>query len=249
MHPESTVQPPPALRLQGVTRHFANFDFGPVDLEVACGTTVGLLGVNGAGKSTLLRLLLGLLHADAGTVEVLGRQMPAEGAAAKRDIAFVSEDMALYAGATVGWHLEYVRGLVPVFDEAWARQLLGRFALRSEQRVRGLSRGQTVRLLLLLALVRRPRLLLLDEPTTGLDPRVRREVRLELADLAHQTGTTILFSSHLTEDVEALASEVVILHEGRIVRRAPTVQLLSEGPLDSVFLNTIAMPTLAEACA
>jgi len=242
MHPESPVRPPPALRLRGVTRRFATFDFGPVDLEIACGTTVGLLGVNGAGKSTLLRLLLGLLHADDGTVEVLGHRMPAEAAAAKRDIAFVSEDMAPYGAATIGWHVGYVRGLVPVFDDAWARELLGRFALRPEQRVRGLSRGQTVRLLLLLALVRRPRLLLLDEPTTGLDPRVRREVRLELAALAREAGTTILFSSHLTEDVEEIASEVVILHEGRIARRASTALLLAEGPLDSVFLDTIAMP-------
>ena len=232
----------PAFRMSSVARRFPHFTFGPVDLEVGRGVTVGLLGVNGAGKSTLLRLLLGLLHADAGTIEVLGRPMPAEETAVKREVGWVSEDMALYGAASIGWHLEYVRSLVPEFDAAWARELLARFALTPAQPTRGLSRGQTVRLLLLLALVRRPRLLLLDEPTAGLDPRVRCEVRRELAAAAGEAGTTILFSSHLTEDVEALADEVVIVDRGRIVRRAPTAQLVAEGPLDTVFLEAIEAP-------
>ncbi len=240
MHPEpSAPLPSPALRLSAVARRFPHFAFGPIDLEVARGATVGLLGTNGAGKSTLLRLLLGLLHADAGVVEVLGRRMPAAEADIKREVAFVSEDMAPYGAAPIGWHLDYVQSLVPEFDAAWARELLARFALTPTQRARGLSRGQTVRLLLLLALVRRPRLLLLDEPTAGLDPQVRRAVRRELAGAAREAGTTILFSSHLTEDVEALADEVVILDRGRVVRRAATAELAAEGPLDAVFLEAV----------
>ena len=120
---------------------------------------------------------------------------------------------------------------------------LRRFDLRPGQRARGLSRGQTVRLLLLLALVRRPALLLLDEPTTGLDPRIRHEVRAELARAAREDGMTIVFSSHLTEDMTALASEIVILDRGRIRRRAATSELLAEGPLERVFLDATAAST------
>ncbi len=235
----------PAFRLSGVVKRFPGFQLGPLDLELPRGRTLGLLGENGAGKSTLLRILLGLTRADRGTVSVLGLPMPEREHEIKADLGFVSEDMAPYAGATVAWHLALVRALVPVWDDRLAAALLERFALRPEQRTRGLSRGQTVRLLLLLALCRRPRLLLLDEPTSGLDPRMRHALRAELAELARAGDTTLVFSSHLVEDVAALADEVAILDHGRIARRAATRELLSEGPLEEVFLAATA-PALRE---
>jgi ABC-2 type transport system ATP-binding protein len=240
MDPDSNPSPTPALRLAGVAKRYPYFTLGPIDLELAPGATLGLLGENGAGKSTLLRILLGLVRADSGAVEVLGLPMPARELAIKSEVAFVSEDMAPYGGKSIAWNLALVRALAPRWDEARATALLRRFELRPEQRAKGLSRGQTVRLLLLLALVRRPRLLLLDEPTTGLDPRIRHELRQELARAAAEDGTTIVFSSHLTEDMTALASEIVILDRGRIARRAATADLLREGPLERVFLDAIA---------
>lgn len=230
----------PVLRLAAVEKRYSHFRLGPIDLEVAPGTTLGLLGENGAGKSTLLRMLLGLVRPDAGTVRVLGLAMPDHECAVKSEVAFVSEDMAAYGSKSIAWNLELVRALAPRWDERRARTLLERFELRPEQRTRGLSRGQTVRLLLLLALVRRPKLLLLDEPTTGLDPRIRHELRAELARAAAEDGTTIVFSSHLTEDLTALAGEIVMLDRGRIVRRAETRELLREGPLERVFLDALA---------
>lgn len=235
---DATAVPIPALRLAGVEKKYPCFTFGPIDLELEPGVTLGLLGENGAGKSTLLRILLGLVRPDAGAVEVLGLPMPECEHAIKSDVAFVSEDMAPYGGKSIAWNIDLVRSLSPQWDEALATTLLRRFELRPEQRTKGLSRGQTVRLLLLLALGRRPRLLLLDEPTTGLDPRVRHELREELARAAREDGTTIVFSSHLTEDMAALASEIVILDRGRIARRAATSALLLEGPLERVFLDT-----------
>ncbi len=240
MDPESIANPTPALRLAAVEKRYPYFQLGPIDFELEPGTKLGLLGENGAGKSTLLRILLGLVRPDAGTVEVLGRPMPACEQAIKSEVAFVSEDMAPYGGKSIAWNLDLVRSLSSRWDEARATTLLRRFELRPEQRTKGLSRGQTVRLLLLLALVRRPRLLLLDEPTTGLDPRVRHELREELARVARVDGTTIVFSSHLTEDMTALASEIVILDRGRIARRAATSDLLREGPLERVFLDATA---------
>jgi len=230
-----------AIRLISVVRRFPVFTFGPVDLEVGRGTVVGVLGVNGVGKSTLLRLLLGLVRPDAGRVEILGRHMAAEEAGLKGRVAFVSEDMAPYSTATVDWHIRFVRSLVAGWDELYAGELLRRFDLRPRQRVGELSRGQTMRLLILLALVRRPQLLILDEPTASLDPRMRQEVRDELAAAVRVGGATLLFSSHLTADVEALADDVVILDAGRIVRRAPVKALREEGPLEEVFLRSLAV--------
>jgi ABC-2 type transport system ATP-binding protein len=240
MKPAPVCASSPALRLVAVEKRYPCFTFGPIDFELRPGTTLGLLGENGAGKSTLLRILLGLVRPDAGQVEVFGRAMPDHEHAIKADVAFVSEDMAPYGGKAIAWHLDFVRSLTSTWDEVRVATLLRRFSLRPEQRTRGLSRGQTVRLLLLLALVRRPRLLLLDEPTTGLDPRVRYELRAELARAAREDGTTIVFSSHLTEDMEALAEKIVILDRGRIVRSATTRELLSEGPLEKVFLEATA---------
>ncbi len=246
------IDPSPALRLCGVAKRYPRFQLGPLDFELEPGMALALLGVNGGGKSTLLRILLGLLRPDSGTVEVLGLPMPEREHDIKAEVGFVSEDMGLYGQATIAWHLDFARSLSPRWDEAYARELLGRFVLDPGQAARGLSKGQQMRLLLLLALARRPRLLLLDEPTSGLDPRIRHEVREELAGIIRTRQTAMIFSSHLTEDAAALADEVAFLHEGRIVRRAPTRELLAEGSLKSVFLHATASLSeerLEEVCA
>jgi ABC-2 type transport system ATP-binding protein len=234
--------PPPVLRLTGVEKRYPCFHFGPVDFELQPGTTLGLLGENGAGKSTLLRILLGLIRPDTGAVEVLGLAMPESEHEIRSAVGFVSEDMAPYGGKSIAWNLDFVRSLSRRWDAERATSLLRRFALDPAQRVNGLSRGQSVRLLLLLALVRRPRLLLLDEPTTGLDPRIRHELRAELSQIATEEGTAIVFSSHLTEDMEALAGEIAFMDRGRIVRRASTLELLREGSLERVFLDATGDP-------
>ena len=240
MVPASTASATPALRLTRVEKRYPCFTFGPIDLDLAPGVTLGLLGENGAGKSTLLRILLGLVRPDAGEVEVLGLAMPEREHEIKSGVAYVSEDMAPYGGKSIAWNLDLVRSLSSQWDEERATTLLRRFGLRPEQRTKGLSRGQTVRLLLLLALVRRPRLLLLDEPTSGLDPRMRHDLREELGRVAREDGTTIVFSSHLTEDMTALAGEIAILDRGRIARRAATSELLAEGSLEQVFLAAVS---------
>ena len=243
MDPEPATPATPVLRLTGVEKRYPCFTFGPIDLELEPGVTLGLLGENGAGKSTLLRILLGLVRPDAGEIEVLGLAMPEREHEIKSGVAYVSEDMAPYGGKSIAWNLDLVRSLSSQWDQERATTLLGRFGLRPEQRTKGLSRGQTVRLLLLLALVRQPRLLLLDEPTSGLDPRMRHDLREELARVAREDGTTIVFSSHLTEDMAGLANEIVILDRGRVVRRAATRELLAEGPLEQVFLDATSCST------
>ncbi|HRQ64036.1 MAG TPA: ABC transporter ATP-binding protein [Xanthomonadaceae bacterium] len=206
-----------AFTLAGIYKHYPHFALQDIDLSLPEGQIMGLVGVNGAGKTTLLRILTGLASPDAGTVEVLGHAMPREQVAAKRDIGFAAEDMRLYRGRSLRWHMDLIRAIYPSWDEAYAGDLLRRFDLRVDQAVGSFSHGQRVKALLLLNLARRPRLLLLDEPTTGLDPVARVEVLEALADVLREEARSVLFSSHNTRDVEQLADSITFLHQGRVL--------------------------------
>lgn len=181
---------------------------------------MGFIGANGAGKSTTIRILMGLVHQDQGAVHVLGHSMPAEQVAAKLEIGFVSEDMRLYGAATLAWHIGFIRSIYPRWDQPYAESLLRRFDLKPQQKIKGLSHGQRVKAALLLALARRPRLLVLDEPTTGLDPVARHEVLGELMAVLADEDRTILFSSHNTLDVEQISDQITFIDRGRIIDSA-----------------------------
>ena len=178
---------------------------------------MGLIGPNGAGKSTTIRILMGLVHQDSGEVRVLGHRMPAEQVAAKWDIGFASEDMRLYDAMTLDWHMSFMRSIYPNWDAAYAQLLLKRFGLRAEQKIKGLSHGQRVKATLLLVLARKPKLLVLDEPTTGLDPVARHEILRELTAVMADEGRSILFSSHNTQDVEQISDQITFIDRGRII--------------------------------
>jgi ABC-2 type transport system ATP-binding protein len=207
----------PVIELAGVEKAFKYFRLSDLTLEVEPGQVVGLVGPNGAGKSTTIRILMGMTHQDRGEVRVLGRTMPREQAIAKRDVGFVSEDMRLYATQTLAWHMRLVSSIYGSWDAAYAEVLLKRFYLRADRPIKGLSHGERVKATLLLTLARRPRLLLLDEPTTGLDPVARHEILAELMDVMHDERRAILFSSHNTQDVEQISDRIVFLDRGRIV--------------------------------
>jgi ABC-2 type transport system ATP-binding protein len=228
-----------AIELRGVGRRYPHFALQDVDLDVPDGTVLGLVGPNGAGKSTLLRILMGLVRADAGRVSVLGRAMPEEERWIKARVGFVSEDMALYGAATLGWHMRLARDMSAGWDERRAADLLERFSLDRGQRLRGLSRGQQLKALLLLALARRTELLVLDEPTAGLDPLVRHEI-LSLLKETRGERRALVFSSHYGDDVASLADDVAFVHGGRIVAHAPVATLLRGGTsLEQAFLDRL----------
>ncbi len=210
----------PAFSLSGIAKRYPDFALHDITLQLPEGQVMGLVGVNGAGKTTLLRLLTGLAAADAGEVQVLGHRLPEQQVAAKRDLGFASEDMRLYKGQSLRWHMDLVSRIYPGWDAAYAAELVKRFELRVEQTLGGFSHGQRVKALLLLCLARRPRLLLLDEPTTGLDPVARIEVLEALADVLRDERRSVLFSSHNTHDVEQLADSITFLHQGRLVASA-----------------------------
>ena len=206
-----------AIALQGVRKQYDDFALHDIDLVLPAGQVMGLVGVNGAGKSTLLRLLMGLVRADGGTVEVLGQRLPQAQVAVKRAIGYASDDMRLYRGQSLRWHMDFIRSVYPEWDEAYAQALLMRFDLRPQQVLGGFSHGQRVKALLLLIFARHPRLLLLDEPTTGLDPVARGEVLDAIADVLRDEERSILFSSHNTADIEQMADSITFLHAGRVV--------------------------------
>lgn len=206
-----------AVQLEGVSKRYPHFSLDNIDLDIPTGGITGFIGPNGAGKSTTIRILMGLVHQDRGVVRVLGQAMPAQQTVAKRDIGFVSEDMRLYKTATLAWHMDFIRSIYPAWDDAYAGELLRRFDLKAGHRIKGLSHGQRVKASLLLALARHPRLLVLDEPTTGLDPVARHEVLAALMEVLADERRTVLFSSHNTADVEQISDQITFIDRGRIV--------------------------------
>ena len=206
-----------SVQFDGVSKRYTHFSLENIHLELPTGSIMGFIGANGAGKSTTIRILMGLVHQDEGFVRVLGHPMPTDQAAAKLDIGFVSEDMRLYGAASLAWHMDFLRPIYPRWDQPYAESLARRFDLNPLQKIKGLSHGQRVKAALLLALARRPRLLVLDEPTTGLDPVARVEVLGELMAALADEERTILFSSHNTLDVEQISDQITFIDRGRII--------------------------------
>lgn len=206
-----------AIELNGVCKKYRYFSLDNIFLKLPRGQIMGLIGANGAGKSTTIRILMGLVHQDSGEARVLGHRMPAQQVPAKRDVGFASEDMRLYDSLTLEWHMSFMQSIYPNWDAAYAQLLLRRFGLRQDQKIKGLSHGQRVKSTLLLVLARRPKMLVLDEPTTGLDPVARHEILAELASVMADEGRSILFSSHNTQDVEQISDQITFIDRGRII--------------------------------
>jgi ABC-2 type transport system ATP-binding protein len=211
------MNPTKHLELRGVRKTYRYFTLDALSMDIEPGQILGFVGPNGAGKSTTIRLAMGFIAPDAGEVRVLGHDIATAQAIAKRDVGYVSAEMRLLPNATLDWHMRFVASIYPGWDGSYADKLVKRFNLRPEQSVRQLSTGEHVKAALLLALARRPRLLILDEPTNGLDPVARHEVTSEFMDVLRDDSRSILFSSHNTVDVERISDRITFIDRGRIV--------------------------------
>ena len=220
-----------AIELRNVVK-----TFGPItavdglDLEIPEGICLGLLGPNGAGKSTTMRLLTGQAIADTGMLRVLGHDLPAEAKTARGLMGVVPQLDNLDVDVTVEDNLAIFARLyrVPDVGAAVEKALdIARLQERRRDAVDELSGGMRRRLLLARGLVHEPRLVLLDEPTVGLDPQIRTELWTLIGDLKAR-GTTILMSTHYIEEAERLADEVAVMHQGRIISRGHPVELIGE---------------------
>ncbi len=206
-----------AIDCQGISKHYPLFELKNINLQIPTGSVMGFVGPNGAGKSTTMRIIMGLIGHDSGTVKVLDCAIPKQQIEAKYDIGFFSEDMRLYGSKTIGFHMDFIKSIYKGWDDVLAGELLVRFDLVREQKVKGLSHGQRVKACLLLVLARSPRLLILDEPTTGLDPVARQEIMTEMMKVLQDESRTILFSSHNTLDVEQISDHIAFILNGSII--------------------------------
>jgi ABC-2 type transport system ATP-binding protein len=212
----------PVVAVSGLTRRFgAKAALDSVSLSVHRGTVHGLVGANGAGKTTLIKHVLGLLRAESGSVRVFGLGPVADPVAVLSRIGSLSEENDLPGWMTVEELVRYSRALYPGWDDAYAETLRQTFALDPAARIKSLSKGQRARAGLLVALAYRPELLVLDEPSSGLDPIVRRDILNAVIRTIAQEGRTVLFSSHLLDEVEEVADHVTMIRLGRVVQSAP----------------------------
>jgi ABC-2 type transport system ATP-binding protein len=181
----------------------------------------GFLGLNGAGKTTFIRILLGLLRPDAGHCRVAGLDPARDGIGVRSRVGYMAENQAMYGWMRVGQIIEWVGRFYPTWDSTWAEHLRQQMRLAPEARVGSLSKGQTSRLALLLALAHRPRVIILDDPMLGLDPVARRDFLRDVIGHLQSAGVTVFFSSHLLYEIEPICDRIAILHEGRIVQASP----------------------------
>jgi ABC-2 type transport system ATP-binding protein len=197
-----------------------------ISLDVPAGVVWGLVGENGAGKTTLLKHMLGLLRAQQGTVRVLGYDPVRSPVEVLGQMGYLSEERDLPDWMRLDELLSYTRAFYPNWDDAMAESLREAFQLPKHQKVKTFSRGQRARTGLLVALAHRPSLLLLDEPSTGLDPAVRRDILAAIIRTVADEGRTVVFSSHLLDEVQRVADHVTMLHRGEVLVSAPLDELI-----------------------
>ncbi len=244
----------PALQLRGLVKHFDRPAVDGLDLTVRAGEFYALLGPNGAGKTTTLRIVAGLLRPDAGQVSVLGIDALADPIAAKRDVAWVSDEPMIYDKLTPFEFLEFVAGLwsIPAeLAEARSRELIGWLGLEphAHERCQGFSKGMRQKIALAGALVHEPRLLILDEPLTGLDAGSARQVKDVLAERV-RGGVTVILTTHILEVAERLAERIGIIDRGRLIAEGTLDELRGRAgragsSLEDVFLDLVAQESAA----
>src|SRR6266705_5386240 len=249
MTAEATRVGEPVIDVTELTRRFdSKTALDSVTLSVPRGGVYGLVGANGAGKTTLIKHVLGLLRAESGSVRVFGRDPVADPVAVLSRIGYLSEENDIPGWMRVDELIRYTSAFYPKWDDAYAEELRRAFALDPAAKIKDLSRGQKARMGLLIALAHRPELLVLDEPSSGLDPIVRRVILGAVIRTIADEGRTVLFSSHLLDEVEEVADHVTMIASGRIVLSAPLADIKESHragervpSLNEIFVSRVAM--------
>src|SRR5438045_8320640 len=210
------------VHVSELTRRFgATTALDSVSVSMPRGAVYGLVGANGAGKTTLIKHILELLRAESGSVRVFGLDPVADPVGALSRIGYLSEEHDLPGWMRVDELIRYSRAFRPAWDDAYAEELRQSFALDPAAKIKNLSKGQKARVGILIALAYRPDLLVLDEPSSGLDPIVRRDILGAVIRTVADEGRTVLFSSHLLDAVERVSDHVALLAHGRVVHAGP----------------------------
>ncbi len=224
-----------AIEIRGLGKKYPRFQLGPLNLTVPRGAIYGLIGPNGAGKTTAIDLIFGMGKNDAGQIRVLGLDHRADEVALKGRAAYVSPELNFQVWGKVGKAIRFVRGFYPGWDDAYCAALMKAFRLSDSDRVATLSFGARTKLSLLLALARRPEVLILDEPTTGLDAVSRQQAFGELLKAVEDGERTVLISSHGLSDIERFADHVGMIKDGKLLLEGRTDEVVDRYRLVEFF--------------
>ena len=206
-----------AISIKNLTKDFGSKQaLRGVDLEIPIGATVGLLGANGSGKTTLIKCSLGLLRPTSGECQLLGESAWSLSASAKARLGYVPQVINLYPWMRVAELIQYTASFYATWNPELTDRLIKEWEMPLNDRVRTLSVGQKQRLAILTAVAYQPDLLILDEPAASLDPQARRQFLQLLVELSEPEQRTVLFSTHITSDLERVADYVAIMKEGKI---------------------------------
>ncbi len=205
------------LEIENVRKAFDSFILDDICLTLPPGYIMGLIGPNGAGKTTLIKLIMNAVRRDGGTIRLFGSDSQIHAEANRARIGFVQDEPTFYGHLTLGNMKSIVAGFYPSWDEKEFQRLIDRFKLPLSKRVMALSRGMTTKFALSLALSHHADLLILDEPTSGLDPASRRELLTILGRYIEDGSRSVLFSTHITSDLERVADYITLLQAGRLI--------------------------------
>src|SRR6266446_5592283 len=229
MRPERPSSDEAVVTITDLTRWFAaKTALNQVSMSVPRGSVFGLVGENGAGKTTLIKHILGLLRAEAGTVRVFGLDPVSDPVAVLGRIGYLSEQPDLPGWMRVDELLRYMQAFYPKWDAAYAERLREQFGLNPTARLKTLSKGQQAKAGLLAAQAHRPELLLLDEPSSGLDPIVRRDILEAVVRTVADEGRSVFFSSHLLEEIERVSDYLAMVHQGKLVLCGPLDEIKAQ---------------------
>jgi ABC-2 type transport system ATP-binding protein len=217
---------PHAVTIHALEKRYPNFTLGPLDLSVPRGTIYALIGPNGAGKTTLIDQIFGMGSPDAGAINVLGLDHALDEVAVKQRCAYASPELQFVVWGKIHKAIRFHRGFRPTWDDAYCDRLMDVFGLGLNDRIATLSFGARTKLALLLALAWHPQVLILDEPTTGLDAHSKRAVFSELLNIVKDDSRTVLISSHQLADMERFADQVGVLHRGKLLAEGATADLV-----------------------
>ncbi len=217
---------PPALEVSALEKHYPRFTLGPLDLTVPSGSIYGLIGPNGAGKTTLIDQIFGMGSPDAGTIKVCGLDHERDEVAVKNCAAYVGPDLNFVAWGKIGRAIRFTRGFRPTWDDAYCARLMQDFGISADEKIATLSFGGRTKLALLLALAWHPQVLVLDEPTTGIDAHSKKAVFSELLAIVRDEARTVFISSHQLSDLERFTDRVGVLHKGRLLAEGATGELI-----------------------
>lgn len=206
-----------AIEIRGLNKHYPGFDLEDVDISVPSGCIMGFVGANGAGKTTTIKSLLGLIRPDKGTIKIFGKDYASEGKAIREDVGVVFDESCFPDGLNAGEISRFMGRIYTRWDAELFQAYMKKFAIPVDKKVKEFSRGMKMKLSIAAALAHHPKLLVLDEATSGLDPLVRDEILDLFLDFIQDEEHTVFISSHITSDLEKVADYITFINNGRII--------------------------------